>query len=77
SGAVFALAGYLLAGNVASTWVLDRIGVSGRAVFGLFVLVAAAVTLATAAPGIALVAHFTGLLVGLLAGRLRLLRVRR
>ena len=39
----------------------------------LFAVLAAVVTLATAAPGVALVAHFTGFLVGLLAGRARLL----
>jgi hypothetical protein len=39
------------------------------------VVVAAVLTAATAGPGLALVAHFTGLLLGLLAGRRRLLRV--
>jgi membrane associated rhomboid family serine protease len=76
SGAVFALAGYLLAGNAASTWLFDRLGAPGWLVVVLFVVVAAGVTLATAAPGVALIAHFTGLLLGLAAGRVGLLRVR-
>jgi membrane associated rhomboid family serine protease len=76
SGAVFALAGYLLAGNPASSWLFDRLGVPSWLTALVFVAVAAGVTLATAAPGVALIAHFTGLLLGLIAGRVGLLRVR-
>ncbi|QLD87831.1 rhomboid family intramembrane serine protease [Natronomonas salina] len=73
SGAIFALFGYLLVGNRASEWALSWIplGPLGRLI--LFAVLAAAVTLATAAPGVALVAHFTGFLVGVVAGRFRLL----
>jgi membrane associated rhomboid family serine protease len=74
SGAVFALLGYALAGNRVVGTVLDRFDVDRSVTLGLFVLVAAVLTLATAAPGIALVAHFTGVVVGLLAGRVNLLR---
>lgn len=77
SGAVFALAGYLLAGNVASEWVLGTLRIPPWVTLVLFVVVAGGVTLATAAPGVALIAHFTGLLVGLVAGRVGLLRARR
>jgi hypothetical protein len=38
-------------------------------------VLAGGVTLLTAAPGVALVAHFSGFALGLLAGRARLLRV--
>lgn len=76
SGAVFALLGYLLAGNVVTARLLDRIELSPRAQVGLFVAVAAAVTVATAGPGVALIAHAAGLLLGLLAGRIRLLDTR-
>ena len=76
SGAVFALLGYLLAGNRLSSGVAKRIPVPRWVTILVFVAVAAAVTLLTAAPGVALIAHFTGLLFGLVAGRLRVLSVR-
>jgi len=73
SGAIFALVGYLMVGNRASEWALSWLpfGWVGRLL--LFATLATAVTLATAAPGVALVAHFVGFLVGLVAGRFRLL----
>jgi len=74
SGAVFALLGYALVGNRVVGLVFDRVEVDRSLTLGLFVAVAAVLTVVTAAPGLALVAHFTGLLVGLLAGRRRLLR---
>ena len=77
SGAIFGLLGYLLAGNVVSETLFDRIQLSGRAQIGLFVVIAAIVTIATGRPGVALIAHFTGLVLGLIAGRARLLDVDR
>lgn len=71
SGAVFALLGYALAGNALAIGVFSRL--SQRAQAGMFVLIAAVVTFITAGPGVALLAHFTGLVIGLLSGRLRLL----
>ncbi|ADJ16412.1 rhomboid family intramembrane serine protease [Halalkalicoccus jeotgali] len=76
SGAIFALMGYVLAGNAVSTTLLDRVRLSGRMQFALFVVLAALVTIATGAPGVALIAHFTGLVLGLLAGRAGVLDVR-
>ncbi|GAB6879295.1 hypothetical protein JCM17823_15690 [Halorubrum gandharaense] len=73
SGAVFALGGYLLAGNVASATLFDRLRLSGRAQLALFAAVAVLLTLVTAAPGVALIAHAVGAFLGLAAGRLRLL----
>lgn len=73
SGAIFALLGYLLVGNRASEWALSWLPLGWTGRFLLFGALAAGVTIATAAPGVALVAHFTGLLVGILAGRFRLL----
>lgn len=73
SGAVFALGGYLLAGNVASATLFDRLRLSARAQFALFGLVAVVLTAATAAPGVALIAHATGAFCGLAAGRAGLL----
>jgi membrane associated rhomboid family serine protease len=74
SGAIFALAGYVLAANPLSNAAFGFVEPSRRVQLVAFVLLAVAVTLATGAPGVALVAHFTGLLVGLVAGRARLLR---
>lgn len=73
SGAVFALIGYLLTANPVSAALFDRVRLSRRVQFALFAVLAAVVTLATGAPGVALVAHFTGFGLGLLAGRVRLL----
>jgi membrane associated rhomboid family serine protease len=74
SGAIFGLVGYVLAGNRVADTVLGAVPLSARGQLVVFALVATAVTLATAGPGVALVAHFTGLLLGLLAGRTHLLR---
>ena len=73
SGAVFALGGYLLAGNVVSATLFDRLRLSPRVQFLLFGLVAVVLTATTAAPGVALVAHATGAFCGLVAGRVGLL----
>lgn len=73
SGAVFALIGYLLTANPVSAALFDRVRLSRRVQIGVFAVLAAVVTLATGAPGVALVAHFTGFALGLLAGRVRLL----
>lgn len=73
SGAIFALLGYLLVGNRASEWTLSWLPLGSKGRLLLFVALAGIVTLATAAPGVALVAHFTGFLVGAVAGRFRLL----
>ena len=75
SGAVFALLGYLLASNPLSSGIGAAISLPPWATYLLFVGVAAVVTVATASPGVALIAHFTGLLCGLIAGRANLLRV--
>lgn len=76
SGAIFALLGYVLVGNRASERVLSWLPVGGQGRLLLFVGLAALVTVATAAPGVALAAHFTGFCLGVGAGRFRLLHVR-
>ena len=76
SGAVFALGGYLLAGNVVTATLFDRLRLPPRAQFALFGLAAVALTATTAAPGVALIAHATGAFCGLLAGRVGVLDVR-
>ncbi|WP_255168803.1 rhomboid family intramembrane serine protease [Natrononativus amylolyticus] len=69
SGAVFALMGYLIAGNRLSDGIAARIEVPWWMTLLVFLILAAVVTIATGAPGVALIAHFAGFLVGLLAGR--------
>lgn len=75
SGAVFALLGYLLASNrlVAGLGVIAD--VPRWVTYFVFFVVAALLTIVTASPGVALVAHFTGLLLGLVAGRFNLLSI--
>jgi membrane associated rhomboid family serine protease len=74
SGAVLALYGYALAGNPLTGGLLARIELSRRARVALVVAVVLAVTVLTAGPGVAVVAHATGFVLGLVAGRLRVLR---
>jgi membrane associated rhomboid family serine protease len=69
SGAVFALLGYLLASNRLTTKLATIARVPSWLGIVVFVVVAGLLTFVTASPGAALVAHFTGLLLGLLAGR--------
>ena len=76
SGAVFALGGYLLAGNVVSATLFDRLRLPPRVQFALFGLAAVLLTATTAAPGVALIAHAVGAFCGLVAGRVGLLDVR-
>lgn len=75
SGAILALVGYVLVANPVSGTILDRLRLRRGAQFGLFVVLAVVVTIATGTAGAALIAHFVGLLVGLVAGRLRVLHV--
>jgi len=74
SGAIFGLLGYLLAANRVTETVVAGVSLSAEAQLALGAVLALAVTLATANPGVALLAHFTGLLVGFLSGRAHLLR---
>lgn len=75
SGAILALYGYVLAGNPVTGGLLARIDLGRRGKLALLVLVAVLVTLLTARTGVALVAHATGLGMGLVSGRFAVLRV--
>lgn len=75
SGAAFALVGYVLTGNPASVAVLDQLRVPPRVLLVIVAVVAGALTIAFSAPGSALIAHLTGAILGLVAGRFRVLRV--
>jgi len=73
-GARFALLGYLLASNRLVAGLGAVADVPSWVTYFVFVVLAIAVTAATASQGVALIAHFTGLLLGLLAGWFNLLR---
>lgn len=74
SGAVFGLLGYVLAGNRLTAAVTDRITVSPKVAVVVVLVVALVITWLTRGHRVALIAHFTGLVLGLLAGRAHLLR---
>ncbi|CCQ33708.1 Conserved membrane protein in rhomboid family protein [Halorhabdus tiamatea SARL4B] len=74
SGAVFGLFGYLLAGNPFTDAVADRISVDPRVAILVVIGVALAITWLTRGERVALIAHFTGIVLGLLAGRAHVLR---
>lgn len=74
SGAVFALIGYVFAANPVTESVVGRLELSVRGQVVVFIIVALVITWVTRGERVAIIAHFTGLLLGLLAGRLRLLR---
>ena len=75
SGAILALYGYVLAGNPLTGGLLSWVELGRRGKVLLVAGIAIAVTVLTAGPGVALVAHFTGFVLGLVAGRRRVLRV--
>jgi len=75
SGGVFALLGYLLASNPLSAGIGARLRIPAWVTVVLFLGVAAVLTFLTASPGAALVAHFTGVILGLVAGTANLLAV--
>jgi len=74
SGAVFGLLGYLLAGNSLTDAVADRITVDPRVAVLVMIGVALAITWLTRGRRVALIAHFTGIVLGLVAGRAHVLR---
>ena len=73
SGAILALYGYVLAGNPLTGGLLDRLDLGRRAQLVVVAAIALAVTLLTAGTGVALVAHATGVVLGVVGGRLRVL----
>jgi MFS family permease len=68
---IHTFAGY--AGFAVAPALVGGLGVLYGWQIALFVVLAAAITLATGAPGVALIAHGTGLVLGLVAARIRLL----
>lgn len=74
SGAAFALVGYILIANPVSLPVLKRLNT--RVVAVVLFLLGSAITLRYSAPGSAVFSHFVGVMLGLGAGRFRLLAIR-
>lgn len=80
SGAIFALMGYAIIGNRLAGWALEAVEAATDAEWAgtaVLILVAALLAVVLSGPGSAVVAHATGLAIGLFAGRLRLLHVTR
>ncbi|MDY6819917.1 MAG: rhomboid family intramembrane serine protease [Halobacteriales archaeon] len=75
SGAVFAMLGYVITANRVTTTLIGRFDIDERTQLAAFVVFAGLLTIMTGTERAALVAHFTGLFIGLLAGRARLLRI--
>ncbi|MFC5970850.1 rhomboid family intramembrane serine protease [Halomarina salina] len=73
SGAIFALIGYIVTANPISEVALSRLRLTRGVQVVVFAVLAVVVTVLTGGPGVALYAHFAGLLVGLVAGRLHVL----
>jgi len=73
SGAILALYGYALAGNPLSGGLLALLNPGRTVTVVLLASAAVLVTLLTAGPGIAVVAHATGFVLGIVAGRKRVL----
>lgn len=74
SGAIFGLLGYLLSGNRLTDALASRVTISPRVAIVVVLGVALVITWLTRGRRVALIAHFTGLVVGLLAGRAHVLR---
>lgn len=70
SGGIFALLGYLITSNRIS----QLLPGSSKIRYPVYIVIAVWITFATANPETALIAHFTGLLLGLIVGRKNLLQ---
>jgi membrane associated rhomboid family serine protease len=75
SGAAFALVGYVVAANPVAGAVSDRVDLSPRVGVGAVAVVALLIVVVFGGAGSALLAHFVGAAVGLVAGWDRVLAV--
>lgn len=73
SGAIFGLMGYALTGNNLSESFIDFLDLSKPQTIGAFVILSVVITLMTGGQGVALVAHATGLVIGLISGHYKIL----
>lgn len=74
SGAIFGLFGYVLAGNRLTDVAAAGVSIRPRVQLVVLLVVATGLTLISAGEKVALIAHFTGLVIGIVAGREHLLR---
>lgn len=68
SGAIFGLMGYAAVNNPVMSSVLDSIDIGSKGTITLFAALGAVLTFLTAAPQVALIAHFTGFFIGAVSG---------
>lgn len=73
SGAIFGLMGYVLTGNNLSRSVINTLELTKPQIIGLFIIVSILITLSTGGSGVALIAHGTGLVIGLVSGYFKIL----
>ncbi len=74
SGAIFAVIGYFMTSNRVSNYTSNLIPIPNKIRYLLYIAVATWITFATASPQSALIGHFTGLLIGLVAGKANILK---
>lgn len=74
SGVIFALLGYFITSNRISNFTSKYITISSKLRYLLYFGVAAWISLSTASPESALIGHFTGLIIGLVAGKRNLIK---
>ncbi len=74
SGGIFGIIGYLITSNRVSALSSKFMPLPSKIRYAAYLIVAIWITAATASPQAALVGHFTGLVLGLVAGRRNLLR---
>lgn len=75
SGAILAMYGYVIGGNRLTDGVFSRVTLSRRAKVALVGVAALLIMVVTADRGVALLAHGTGFVLGLVGGRFGILRV--
>lgn len=73
SGAIFALMGYVITGNDLSKSVFEYLELSKTKIIAIFIITALIITLTTGGAGVALIAHATGLIIGLISGHFKVL----
>lgn len=74
SGAIFALLGYFITSNRISNFTSNYIPTPTKLRYFLYIGVAGWITISTSSPESALIGHFTGLILGLVAGKRNIIR---
>lgn len=74
SGAIFALLGYFITSNRISNFTSKYVPLPAKLRYVLYIGVAGWITISTSSPESALIGHFTGLIIGLIAGKRNLIK---